>query len=372
MEFHNSILKMTKLTNTQLDEITKKQEVKLTAYLLKQIKRSKFIAKQFLPDNKELQPDLLMTEPFKGLLSSKINGFERLYEDRVLFKLTSFCPAHCRFCYRKLYLSSGEKIMNKKDIKKGLEYVKKNKSIRSVLLTGGTALYLGTTYIEKIIKELVKIKHINQIYFALGRPIMDPALITNDFANMLVKYQKMNILNPKYSKNIGCTVHINHPDELTPEVLLALNKLTSKGINVWVQTVLLKGINDSKKTIKELYSLFSANNILPYYLIHAMPLTGAGHFRTSISKGQELIRYLERYSGHERPKFIVVPSIGKIQLTGNSDLKYKFKNKQRYVSLKSAYLAKEFLKINKLKSLPPNCSVSNDGYIVYDYLDGID
>lgn len=317
------IAQLANLTKEKLDKIYSQYCIKIPAYLLEQIKKSKFIAKQFLPSIQELEKDIPILEPFKGMLKTDIRGFERLYEDRVVFKLISDCPAYCRFCYRKSYVFGKEKVMTKEDINKAISFVTQDDSIRDVLLTGGTPILLGVDYIEKIIKEVVKISHINQIYLALGRPIMDPSLITKKFAEMLAKYNKSNSKNPMQSKKIACTVHINHPDELTVEVVEALHKLTSRGIQVWTQTTLLKDINDSKKTMKKLVTLFSANNLIPYYLIHAMPMIGSGYFRTPIQRGIEIMKYLEQYSGHERPHYIVIPAVGKVQLTGNSQIKYK-------------------------------------------------
>lgn len=361
------IAKLAKISQKQLEKINKSYPVKISPYLLKQIKKSKFIAKQFLPSAKELYGSISITEPFKGLLKTDISGFERLYQDRVALKLTSVCPSYCRFCYRRAYVFNEKKIMSWQNILKAINLIKKDKSIRNVLLTGGTPVLLNIKHLEKIIKLIFKIQHINQIYLAIGRPIMNPRMITNELATMLAKYN-----NPLKRKNISCNVHINHPDELTKEVIRSLNKLTSKGITVWTQIGLLKGINDHEKTISKLCQLLRSINLIPYYLIHAMPLAGSEHFRTSVQKGIKIIKYLEQYSGHERPKYIVLPSVGKVQLTGNSQLKYKMQNNRRYVILKTPYKASGFFAVNKVDRLPEKHFVAKDGYIIAHYLDGKD
>ena len=361
------IIKLTKLSNKQFEDINKCYPIKISPYLLKQIKKSKFIAKQFLPSILELKKDIPIAEPFKGLLKTDIKGFERLYEDRVVFKLTSDCPSYCRFCYRRGYVFGKEKIMDKSNIRKATAFVKKDKSIRNILLTGGTPLLLGTKHIENIIKELIKINHVNQIYFALGRPIMNPNLITDKFSEILARYN-----NPLSHKNIACTVHINHPDELTPEVIKSLPRLTSRGITVWTQTTLLKGINNDEETMLKMYQIFRSVNLIPYYLIHTMPMIGTSHFRTSVERGIKIMRHLEQYSGHERPIYIVIPSVGKVHLTGNSILRYKMLDGKRYVILRTPYQAKKFFKINKTRKLPEKHFIDKRGYITAYYLDGKD
>ncbi|HPI31202.1 MAG TPA: radical SAM protein [Bacteroidales bacterium] len=364
-------MKMTKnsteLSKEDFEKINKQYPIKISKYISEQIQRSEFIAKQFFPSLNELNQNITITEPFKGLLKTEIKTFERLYEDRVVLKLTSICPSHCRFCYRRGYVFGDEKMINKAELDKAINIIKADNSIRSVLLTGGFPIVLGVEKIKKVISEVIKIDHINQVYFALGRPIMEPSIISDDFVKMIT-----GINNKLVNKNIACTVHINHPDELTKEVIAALKKLTLKGITIWNQSTLLKGVNDNEKTIAALSSALRSNGIIPYYLIHAMPMTGTAHFRTSVAKGIKLMRYMERFSGHERPIYIVIPAAGKVQLSGDSKLKYKTEDGKKYVVLTMPYKAKDFLKINNLTELPERHYVNSKGFVVAEYLDGED
>lgn len=99
---------------------------------------------------------------------------------------------------------------------------------------------------------------------------------------------------------------------------------------------------------------------------------GSSYFRTSIQRGIEIMKYLEQYSGHERPHYIVIPAVGKVQLTGNSKLKYIKIDGKNYVILNTPYNAERFLKVNNLKILPEDCSIDKEGNIIETYLDGED
>jgi lysine 2,3-aminomutase len=58
---------------------------------------------------------------------------------------------------------------------------------------------------------------------------------------------------------------------------------------------LLKGINDDKDTLEELFMRLYEQGIKPYYLIHCFPgIQGASQFRTSVRKGVELMNSLKR------------------------------------------------------------------------------
>ena len=71
-------------------------------------------------------------------------------------------------------------------------------------------------------------------------------------------------------------------------------------------TVLLKGVNDDLQTMRELMRALLRVKIRPYYLFHCDPVTGAGHFRTSVWKGLEIMEGLRGHmSGLAIPTYVV-------------------------------------------------------------------
>ena len=84
--------------------------------------------------------------------------------------------------------------------------------------------------------------------------------------------------------------------------------------------VLLKGVNDSVATMRELVRGLLRIKVRPYYLFHCDPVTGAGHFRTSVWKGMEIIEGLRGHvSGLGVPTYVVdgMHGAGKIPLMPN-------------------------------------------------------
>ena len=70
--------------------------------------------------------------------------------------------------------------------------------------------------------------------------------------------------------------------------------------------VLLKGVNDSLAVQKELCRALLRIKVRPYYLFHCDPVTGAGHFRTPVWKGIEIIEGLRGHiSGLGVPTYVV-------------------------------------------------------------------
>jgi lysine 2,3-aminomutase len=100
--------------------------------------------------------------------------------------------------------------------------------------------------------------------------------------------------------------HFNHPREVTPEAVHVCHKLLQAGCPLNNHTVLLKGVNDSVETMRSLCRALLRAKVRPYYLFHCDPVTGAGHFRTSVWKGLEIIEGLRGHiSGLGVPTYVV-------------------------------------------------------------------
>ena len=84
---------------------------------------------------------------------------------------------------------------------------------------------------------------------------------------------------------IWIQTHFNHPREITPASARAVRNLVNAGMPVSNHAVLLKGVNDSVDTMRQLVRGLLRIQVRPYCLFHCDPVTGAGHFRTLVWKG---------------------------------------------------------------------------------------
>jgi lysine 2,3-aminomutase len=100
--------------------------------------------------------------------------------------------------------------------------------------------------------------------------------------------------------------NFNHPRELTPEAVRVCKSLLRAGMPINNHSVLLKGVNDSLGTMRSLLRGLLRAKVRPYYLFHCDPVTGAGHFRTSVWKGLEIMEGLRGHmSGIGIPTYVV-------------------------------------------------------------------
>jgi lysine 2,3-aminomutase len=105
---------------------------------------------------------------------------------------------------------------------------------------------------------------------------------------------------------IFMNTHFNHPSELTPAAVAALDRLSRAGVSLGCQTVLLRGVNDDPKVMMKLMHELLKARVRPYYIYMADQVAGGEHFRTTVQKGLEIIKALRGWtSGLAVPQFVI-------------------------------------------------------------------
>ncbi|MDY0294829.1 MAG: lysine 2,3-aminomutase [Acholeplasmataceae bacterium] len=254
------------------------------------------IRQQAVPFSGEMiqgKNDLL--DPLHEDYDSPVPGLTHRYPDRVLFLITDMCSMYCRHCTRRRFAGQKDAEMKTDNIDKAIEYIRSHEEINDVLLSGGDAFMVSDQRIEYILKKLREIDHVQIIRFGTRTPVVMPQRVTDDLVNMLKKYHP-----------IWVNTHYNHANEITPESKMAIDKLVDAGIPVGNQSVLLKGVNDCVYTMRKLVKTLIAIRVRPYYIYQCDLSYGIEHFRTSVSKGIEIIEGLRGHiSGLAVPTFVV-------------------------------------------------------------------
>lgn len=236
-----------------------------------------------------------MDDPLHEDTDSPTPGLTHRYPDRVLLLLTDQCSMYCRHCTRRRKAGEHDAPMPESAVNNAIEYIRNNKEIRDVILSGGDPLTLSDERLDSVLAKLYEIEHIDIIRIGSRIPVVLPQRITDGLINVLKKYPP-----------IWLNTHFNHPDEITPEAKTALAKLADNGIVIGNQSVLLKNINDHIDVMKALVHKLVKNRVRPYYIYQCDLSNGIEHFRTPVSKGIEIIESLRGHtSGLCQPTFVV-------------------------------------------------------------------
>lgn len=254
------------------------------------------IRRQVIPRKDELVPfESEMVDSLGEEAQSPVSGLVHRYPDRVLMLVTTQCASYCRFCTRSRIVGEPHVQFSRADYQRQIEYIAKTPQIRDVLLSGGDVLTLPNKIIDELLRGLRNIPHVEVIRIGSRVPVFLPQRITEDLVGILKQYHPL-----------WMNIHFNHSNEITPEVERALALLANAGIPLGSQTVLLAGINDCPNIIKDLVQKLVKNRVRPYYLYQCDLVHGAGHFRTPVAKGIEIMESLRGHtSGFAIPQYVI-------------------------------------------------------------------
>jgi lysine 2,3-aminomutase len=291
-------------------EVTDRYDFRMTPYiesLLKGRAPDHPLSLQFLPDDRELEAlPHESADPIGDMRFSPVEGVVHRYPDRVLLKLAHSCAVYCRFCFRREMVGSNGAPLMGTALDTAIEYIRAHPEVWEVILTGGDPLTLSARRLSDIFKRLTGIESLGVLRIHSRVPMVAPERI--DQATVAA----LQLPLPVY-----LAVHVNHPDEITEEVIAALRRLSAAGVVLLSQTVLLKGVNDEARTLDALFRKLVRLKVRPYYLHHPDLAPGTSHFRVSIEAGQELMRILRgTLSGLCLPTYVLdIPGgFGKVPL----------------------------------------------------------
>lgn len=266
----------------ELEKVAKSYPIFISPYIFKQCLNSKSVYKQFIPDKEELVNLRGEDDPLEEESKKATEKLIHMYPDRALLLVTDMCFSSCRFCTRKRIKKPCERI-TLKQLDDACKYIAKNKQIKDVIISGGDPLTIEDSGLKIILEKIRKIRSVKIIRIGTRAPVSNPERATDDLVKLLKKFRPLYV-----------NVHLNHPDEFTKETVKALRKLSDAGIILGSQTVLLKGVNNNSKTMKELLYKCVENGVRPYYIYQCDEVLGTEHFWTEY---QEIFKIAQNLIG---------------------------------------------------------------------------
>ena len=235
-----------------------------------------------------------MIDPCAEDRDSPIPHLVHRYPDRVLVIATDHCAMYCRHCTRRRLVGENKE-NGSLNLQAMVDYIKSDRKIRDVLISGGDPLMFEDDALEETVKTFRSIPQIEFLRIGTRVPVSLPQRVTEKLILMLKKYSPLWI-----------SMHFNHPKELTRRCKMACNMLADAGFPLGSQTVLLKGINDKPYIMRKLMHDLLQVRVRPYYIYQCDPARGTSHFRTPVSVGINIIEKMRGHtSGYAVPTYVV-------------------------------------------------------------------
>lgn len=234
-------------------------------------------------------------DPLSEDRDSPVKGLVHRYPNRVLFLSTDFCSTACRYCTRSRLIGATHHECKHDYWEQAIQYIAEHEEVQDVVVSGGDPLTLPTETLEKLLARLRAIPHVSIIRLGTKTTAVLPQRITTRLVHMVAKYHPVFV-----------SIHATHPDELTPEMKAACERLADAGMPIGSQTVLLKGVNDDPETMRRLMMGLLSFRVKPYYIYQCDPVPGSRHFRTPVQTGLDIIKHLRGFiSGYAVPHYVI-------------------------------------------------------------------
>ena len=253
----------------------------------------------------------------------KLNGIQHKYRETLLFFPTQgqTCHAYCTFCFRWPQFSGMDNMkFGMKQTKLLIDYLKMNKEVTDILITGGDPMIMKASilsrYIDAIIEaKLPQIKSIRigtkSLSFWPYRFLTDP-----DSKEILDIFRKVS----DAGIHLALMAHFNHPQELsTNAVVQAVEKIRETGAQIRTQSPLLKHINNNSEAWANMWRRQVDLGMIPYYMFVARNTGSHDYFGVNLQEAHDIFQQAyQKVSGVCRT--VRGPSMssgpGKIHITG--------------------------------------------------------
>jgi EF-P beta-lysylation protein EpmB len=224
--------------------------------------------------------------------STHTHGMLHKYRSRVLLILKTACAVNCRYCFRRHFPYQDHQ-NSKQQWMSVFNSLQDLSEVNEVILSGGDPLMAKNDFLHWLSQQIENIPHIKRIRIHSRLPVVLPERIDEGLLHWLAQCQLQKVL----------VLHINHANEIDPELAKKLLQLKECGVTLLNQSVLLHKVNDSADSLCALSEKLFDCGVLPYYLFQLDKVEGAGHFEVTDTVAKQLVtEMIERLPGFLVPK----------------------------------------------------------------------
>ncbi len=250
--------------------------------------------------------------------TSPIDLVTRRYPMIAIVKPYNACTQVCVYCQRNWEiegpLAPGAKA-TEEVLDAALDWFKSHRAITDVLITGGDPLVLEDEALDYVLKELSSRDNLERIRIGTRLPVVLPQRITDRLVDILGRYHLPGRLE------LCIVSHYEHPYEVTPESMEAVQKFKRQGMSVYNQQVFTTENSRRFETVA-LRRAIRLIGVEPYYAFNAKGKEETKQYRVPIARllqeRKEEARLTPGISRTDEPVFNI-PGLGKNHLRAWQD-----------------------------------------------------
>jgi len=204
--------------------------------------------------------------------TSPVDLITRRYPAIAILKPFNTCPQICVYCQRNWEIDeamSPNAMASPEKLEAAFKWLAGHPAITEVLVTGGDPLALTDKPLGLLLDRLARIESVDLIRIGTRVPVTMPMRITDELVELLAG------LRAPGRREVCLVTHVEHPYEVTPEFVAAVERLRRHGISVYNQLV---------------YTLFVSRRFEAACLRMLLRRCGVDPYYTFVPKGKEETR----------------------------------------------------------------------------------
>jgi L-lysine 2,3-aminomutase len=176
------------------------------------------------------------------------------FRNSILMDIQGWCPIGCSDCYKSYYTRErGHDLgVNHKTVKKQTKelviWMNQNPEIYDVIISGGEPLTISNLELKTMLDEFKKAKFLKVLRICTGTIFLGlPFRIDEELLSIITEFCDDTGIRVTFN------AHLSNHYQVTPEAIIAIQKIKKRGFKIYSQTPIKEGVNffsdDLKKTI---------------------------------------------------------------------------------------------------------------------------
>lgn len=253
--------------------------------------------------------------------TSPVDLVTRRYPAIAILKPFNTCPQICVYCQRNWEIDqamSPGAMAAAGDLDAAIRWIASHPAVKEVLVTGGDPLAMEDEDLRRLLGSIAAIPHVDLVRIGSRTPVTMPMRFTESLLDIL------GGLREPGRRDVALVTHVQHPYEVTPELVAAVDSTRRRGIGVYNQMV-FTFYNSRRFEAAKLRLLLRRCGIDPYYTFVPKGKEETGSYRVPIARMlQETKEEARLLPGLRRTDASVynVPGMGKnyLMASHNRDL----------------------------------------------------
>jgi KamA family protein len=256
-----------------------------------------------------------------------VEGMQHKYRETLLFFPTQgqTCHSYCSFCFRwAQFVGDKELRIASNDAQRLQEYLRRNRGISDLLITGGDPMVMKTSHLRQYLEPLTRpeLAHVQTLRIGTKALTFWPyRFVTDRDADDLLRLLGELV---DAGKHVALMAHYNHWRELdTPVAREAIRRVRETGANIRSQGPLIRHVNDRADVWTRMWREQARLGIMPYYMFVERNTGARGYFEVPLGRAWEIYREaIQHVSGLGRtargPSMSAGP--GKVEVQGVTEI----------------------------------------------------